>query len=108
MAREAQQKTIALVQADSTRGRQLLSAARPGDVEIQINRRAYELYSARSAWHGDEAGRLVTRGRRHYGQVRLRGGDGAHTFRLLHATDEEVHHSFISDRDGQIREVPYL
>ena len=54
MAREAQQKTIALVQADSTRGRQLLSAARPGDVEIQINRRAYELYSARSASHGDE------------------------------------------------------
>jgi hypothetical protein len=49
MARKAQKRTIAPAQVDSTGG---MSSGRPTDVEIQIKKRAYELYSAR----GGEAG----------------------------------------------------
>lgn len=52
MRHKVQSKTIAPVPLHSTDGLRAVSN-RPADIEIQINRRAYELYSAR----GGRAGR---------------------------------------------------
>lgn len=52
MPRKAQKKTIAPAQVDATGGMSSILTGLPTDVEIQITKRAYELYSAR----GGEAG----------------------------------------------------
>jgi Protein of unknown function (DUF2934) len=54
MTPQTYDKTIAPVQANPTGGMRSMFAGRPTDVEIHINHRAYELYSARSGRHGND------------------------------------------------------
>jgi Protein of unknown function (DUF2934) len=54
LTHKALNEAITPIQVDSTARMRLMSIRRPAYVEIQINRRAYDLYSARGGRRGDE------------------------------------------------------